>query len=59
MGSSDEEAQKRQAEEWHEEIERIKRGDEPEDDTGRTRPESVRDATERAAEEARQKEGEE
>ena len=61
MGSSDEEARKRQAEEWHEEIARIERGDEPEDGSGGEERESVREITEREAreEEARQKKGEE
>ena len=60
MGSSDEEARKRQAEEWHEEIASILRGDENEDDSGEKEPETLRDQTDRAAREeaARQKEKE-
>ena len=61
MGSSDEEARKRQAEEWRKEIASIERGDETEDDSGGKEPESPREFVERKMreEDARQKEGEE
>jgi len=61
VGSSDEEARKRQAEEWRKEIASIERGDETEDDSGGKEPESPRDFTEREAREEaeRQKKSEE
>jgi len=46
MGSSDEEARKRQAEEWRKEIASVERGDEPED-SGGEQPENPRDFIER------------
>ena len=60
MGSSDEEARRKRAEELREEIASIERGDEPEDDEGKEEPESPRDFVERKMreEEAHQKEGE-
>jgi hypothetical protein len=59
--SGDEEARKRQAEEWRKEIASIERGDETEDDSGEKEPESPRDFTEREAREEaeRQKKSEE
>jgi hypothetical protein len=61
VGSSDEEARKRRAEELREEIASIERGDEPEDDSGGEQPESPRDFIERKMreEDAQQKKGEE
>jgi hypothetical protein len=62
VGSSDEEARKRRAEELRKEIASIERGDEPEDDSsGEEPPESPRDFVERKMreEEARQKQGDE
>jgi hypothetical protein len=61
VGSSDEEARKRRAEELREEIASIERGDQPEDDAGRDEPESPRDFIERKMreEDARQKKAEE
>lgn len=61
MGSSDEEARKRQAEEWRKEIENIEHGDDTDDDSGGKEPESPRDFTEREAREEaeRQKKREE
>ena len=60
MGSSDEEARKRRAEELRKEIASIESGDEPEDDSGEKEPESPRDFVERKMreEDARPKEGE-
>lgn len=60
MGSSDEKARRKRAEELREEIASIEHGDEPEDDDGEKEPESPRDFVERKMreEDARQKEGE-
>jgi hypothetical protein len=60
VGSSDEEARKRRAEELREEIASIESGDEPEDDSGEEESESPRDFVERKMreEDALSKEGE-
>jgi hypothetical protein len=47
VGSSDEEARRKRADELREEIASIERGDEPEDDEGEAEPESPRDFVER------------
>jgi len=59
VGSSDEEARKRQADEWRKEIASVEHGDEPEDSGGE--PESPRDFIERKMreEDAREKKDEE